>query len=133
MIVVPILAIATVVAVLWSLFKYQTTYVAVIDLLPSQFQDGLNSRYAFPEYALSPSTPLALQVDYVKSQMGFCFATFGVSLLCFLFQKTVVAWIVLVMFFGFSALAIKSWKAYQANRNRRTARDDKEQLDGVGE
>ena len=115
MIAAPILAIATAVAVLWSLFKYQAAYVAVMDLLPPQFQDGLNSRFAFPEYVLRPSTPLALQGEYVKSQIGFCFATLGVSLLCFSFEKSIVGLIVLVMFFGFTALTVKSWKTYQAN------------------
>jgi hypothetical protein len=128
MIVVPFLAVATAFAILWSAFKYQTTYVAVIDLLPLQFQDGLNSRYAFPEYVLRPSTPLALQVEYVKSQVGFSFATLGLSLLCFLYDKNIVGLILLIMFFGFSALTIKSWKTYQANLNRRTARDGAEQL-----
>jgi hypothetical protein len=127
MIAVPFLAIATAVAVLWSAFKYQTTYVAVIDSLPSEFRDGLNSRYAFPEYVLRPSTPLALQAEYVKSQIGFSFATLGLSLLGFLYEKNTVGLILLAMFFGFSALTIKSWKTYQENLNRRTARDDKEQ------
>lgn len=127
MMAVLILAIATAVAVLWSLLKYQTAYVAVIDLLPPQFQDGLNSKFAFPEYVLRPSTPLALQAEYVKSQVGFCFATLGVSLLCFSFEKTIAGLIILLMFFGFSALTIVSWKTYQANCDRRTAGDDKEQ------
>jgi hypothetical protein len=128
MIVVPFLAIATIFAILWSAFKYQTTYVAVIDTLPLQFRDGLNSRYAFPEYVLRPSTPLALQAEYVKSQIGFTFAMLGLSLLCFLYEKNPVGLILLTMFFGFCVLTIKSWKTYQANLNRRTARDDKEQL-----
>jgi hypothetical protein len=127
-IAVPILIIATIFAALWSVFKYQTTYVALTDSLPPQFQDGLNSRYAFPEYVLRPSTPLALQAEYVKSQVGFCFATLGCSLLCFLHEKNAVGLIVLAMFFGFTALTIKSWRTYQANLNRRTDRDDREQL-----
>lgn len=128
MIAVPILVLATAVAVLWSIFKYQTAYVALIDSLPPQFQDGLSSKFAFPEYVLSPSTPLPLQAEYVKSQIGFCFATLGVSLLCFLFEKTLVGLIILVVFFGFTALAIKSWKKYHANCNRRMAHDGKEEL-----
>jgi hypothetical protein len=127
MIAVPFLAIATAFAVLWSAFKYQTTYVALIDSLPSQFQDGLNSRYAFPEYVLRPSTPLPLQAEYVKSQIGFSFATLGFSLLCFLHEKNAVGLVLLIMFFGFSILTIKSWKTYQANLNRRTACDDNDQ------
>jgi hypothetical protein len=126
-IAVPILVIATAVAILWSAFKYQTTYVALIDSLPPQFQDGVSSKFAFPEYVLRPSTPLALQAEYVKSQIGFCSATLGVSLLCFIFEKIVIGLIVLAMFLWFTALTIKSWKKHQANCNRRTAGDDKEQ------
>ena len=128
MITVPILVIATAVAVLWSLFKYQTTYIALLDLLPPQFQDGLNSKFAFPEYVLSPSTPLTLQAEYVKSQIGFCLGTLGVSLLCFSFEKTIVGLIVMIMFFAFSALTIKTWKTYKANCNRPTAPVDRDSV-----
>lgn len=119
MIAVPILIVAVAVSVVWSIVKYQTAYVAVMDLLPPQFQDGLNSRYAFPEYALRPSTPLALQAEYVKSQVGFCVAAVGCSLLCFLYEKTALGLIVLAMSFWFTALTIKSWKTYKANVNLR--------------
>jgi hypothetical protein len=87
MIAVPILAIGTAVAVLWSMFKYQTAYVALIESLPPQFLDGLSSKFAFPEYVLRPSTPLSLQAEYVRSQIGFCVAAYGVALLCSL-RKT---------------------------------------------
>jgi hypothetical protein len=124
MIAIPILVLATAVAILWSMFKYQTAYVALIDALPSQFQDGLSSKFAFPEYVLRPSTPLETQADYIQSQIGFCFAALGIALLCFLYEKAVVGSIVLAMFVGFSALTIKSWKTYQSNRDRRSSRDD---------
>jgi hypothetical protein len=127
LIAIPILVIATAAAVLWSLLKYQTAYVALIGSLPPQFQDGLNSKFAFPEYVLHPSTPLALQADYVKSQIGFCVAALGFSLLCFLYGKTVVGLIILVVVFGFTALTMKSWKTYKANCDRQTAHDAKEQ------
>jgi hypothetical protein len=123
-IAVLILAIATAVAVLWSLLKYQAAYVALMDSLPPQFQDGLSSKFAFPEYVLRPSTPRVLQLDYLKSQVGFCFATLGVSLLCFFLEKTNAGLIILVMFLGFTALTIKSWMIYRANRNRRTTGDE---------
>jgi hypothetical protein len=124
MIAIPILLVVIAVAVLWSAFKYQAAYVALIDSLPPQFQDGLNSRYAFPEYVLRPSTPLALQADYVKSQVGFCFAAVGVSLLCFLFEKIIAGAIVLVMLLGFTVLTFRSWKTYHANCGRQTTRGD---------
>jgi hypothetical protein len=124
-IAVPILAIATAVAVLWSVFKYQTTYAALIDSLPLQFRDGLSSKFAFPEYVLSPSTPLALQADYVRSQIGFCLATLGVSLLCLLNEKMLAGLIILFLFFGFTVLTMKSWKRYSENYNRRATQDKK--------
>jgi hypothetical protein len=125
-IAVPILVVVTAFAVIWSIINYQTAYVALIDLLPPQFQDGLNSKFAFPEYVLRPSTPLALQAAYVRSQIGFCFAALGVSLLCFLHEKNVVGLIILAMFFGFAVLTIKSWKTYRANCNRQVSLDAKE-------
>lgn len=123
MTMIPILAIVGAVAALWSVYKYQTTYVAVIDLLPTQFRDGLSSRSAFPEYVLRPSTPLALQAGYVQSQAGFCVAALCFALLGFLFEKPVVGVIVLAMLFAFAALTFQSWKTYQANRRRTSAAD----------
>jgi hypothetical protein len=116
------LALLSALAVIWSMFKYQTTYVALIESLPPQFQDGLSSKFAFPEYVLNPSTPLALQADYVKSQIGFCFATIGIALLCFFSEKIVAG-----MFFIFTALTGKSWKIYTGNRNRRLTVDDQKE------
>src|ERR1700685_2485439 len=91
MIAIPILALATAAAILWSIFKYQTAYVALINALPAQFQDGLSSKFAFPEYVLRPSTPLETQADYIKSQVGFCFAALGIALLCFFYEKLSLA------------------------------------------
>ena len=126
MIAIPILALATAAVILWSGIKFQTAYVVLIDALPPQFQDGLSSKFAFPEYVLRPSTPLATQADYVESQVGFCFAALGIALLCFLNEKAVVGSIVLAMFLGYAVLTIKSWKTYQSNCNRRTSREDEE-------
>jgi hypothetical protein len=126
-IAVLILVIATAATVLWSLFKYQTAYVGVIEYLPPQFQDGLSSKFAFPEYVLDPSTPLALQAEYVKSQIGFCCATLGASLLCLALEKEIPALIMLAFLFGFAALTIRSWKTYQRNCHRRMAGDDRGQ------
>ncbi|WP_298276750.1 hypothetical protein [uncultured Bradyrhizobium sp.] len=123
MIVVPILAIASTIAVVWSAYKYQTAYVALIDALPPQFQDGLNSKFAFPEYVLRSTTPLPTQADYVESLVGFCCATLGIALLCFLYENQVVGAIVFVMFIAFSFLTIRSWKVYRANCSRQPFQD----------
>jgi hypothetical protein len=67
-----VFAIASAIAAIWSMVKYQIVYNSLIGSFPPQFQDPLTSRYAFPVLALSPSTPLSLQADYVKSLWGFC-------------------------------------------------------------
>ena len=50
-------------AMIWSAAKYLIVYRAVVDSLPPK----MPSRYAFPVYALSASTPLPLQAEYVRS------------------------------------------------------------------
>jgi hypothetical protein len=124
---IPILMIATAVAVVWTIVKYQTAYAALIESLPPQFQDGLSSKFAFPEYVLRPSTPLPLQAEYVKSQIGSCFAALGISLLCLLYEKLLVGSIALVVFFSFTVLTIKSWKTHQSNSKRQMFHDNGEQ------
>ena len=123
----PILAVASAITVIWSVYVYQTTYAALIDSLPLQFQDGEISRFAFPEFVLGASTPLALQWDYVTSQIGFCFAALGFSLFFLFSEKLIFGCIVLAMFFVCTASTIKSWKTYQANCNRRAVRVDREE------
>ncbi len=122
----PLLAVASAIAAVWSVFIYQTTYAALIDWLPLQFRDGLNSKFAFPVHVLRPSTPLTLQWDYVKSQLGLCVAALGFSLFFLFSDKLVVGCIVLAVFLVFAALTIKTWKTYAANCDRRAAQADTE-------
>jgi hypothetical protein len=77
-----VFAVGCALAAIWSLVKYQTVYRSLIESFPPQFQDPLTSRYAFPVLALSHSTPLSLQEDYVKSLVAFCVAFLCLSL-CF--------------------------------------------------
>jgi hypothetical protein len=110
-----VFAIVCFVAGVWSAVTYQVTYHAVLDALPPQFQSPLTSRYAFPVYALSPSTPLPLQADYIKALAGMTFALLCFSLSCFLFGRLDGG---LLAFFGFGAGVVstfKSWKTYKAN------------------
>jgi hypothetical protein len=102
---------------IWSAVIYQTVYRALINSFPPQFQDPLNSRYAFPVFALSPSTPLSLQADYMKSLAGGCFAMLGFSLSCFSFQRVDGGCLALLGFFAAVVSTIKSWKAYKENCN----------------
>jgi hypothetical protein len=76
-------AVATVIAFVCSAVLAQSVYRALVSSFPLQFQDDLYSRYYFPEAALSPSTPLPLQADYVKSLAAGCLGMFCFSLACF--------------------------------------------------
>jgi hypothetical protein len=102
-----------------SLFKYQEVSETMMDLYPSEFQKGSLWRTAFPVFALMPSTPLHLQLGYLQASTGFCFVILGVSLCCVLLDKEIVGWVVLVAFVVHSAMTIKSWGIYRANRDRR--------------
>jgi len=99
-----------------SIVVNQQVHNALINWLPPQFQDPWNSRYAFQVYVLSPSTPLALQAEHMKSQVGFwvsvlCFALFSILF----FEQTWIRLLPSVPLLAMTASIIKSWKAYRAN------------------
>jgi hypothetical protein len=114
-------------AFIWSAVKYQMVYHATIDSLPPQFQDPLNSRYAFPEYALRPSTPFELQTEYMKSLAGACLGMLCFSLSCFIGGQPAGGWLALAGFLATAAGTIKSWKTYKENRDRPVAGNDYEE------
>jgi hypothetical protein len=122
-----VFAVMCALAGIWSAIKYQATYHALLGSLPPQFQDPLNSRYAFPEYVLHPSTPLALQTDFVKAQAGGCFAMLCFSLSCFIGGQTTGGWLALAGSFAIAASTIKAWRIYKENCNRPLARVDREE------
>ena len=125
MIIAPFLAIASGITLIWSAFLYQTVYYSLIESFPLEFQNSLTSRYAFPEIALSPSTPLALQANYIRSLIGFCVAALGFTLFSiFFFEQSVPRLLTLMIFFGIAFSTFKSWKAYKANCNRKLTHDD---------
>lgn len=80
-------------AMIWSVVKYLIVYRALVDSIPPQ----LCPRYAVPVYALSPSTPLPLQAEYVKSAWGGCVAFLCVSLCFFSLQELAVACVSLIV------------------------------------
>jgi hypothetical protein len=103
----------------YTVIVSQKAHNALIELLPPQFQDPLNSRYAVDVYALSSSTPLALQADYIKSLIGFWFAVLCLALFCiFFFDQAWARWLPSVVFVVMTASTIKTWKKYKANCNR---------------
>jgi Flp pilus assembly protein TadB len=128
MILVLLIGCATAVVLTWSVFKYHTISDALSDSYPAEFKEGTLWRTAFPIFVLSPSTPLDLQAGFLQSQAAFCFVVLGISLCCFLLEKTLAGWLLLIAFSGFVVLAIKSWNTYKANCARRMVRDDKDEL-----
>ena len=111
-----VFAVMCALAGIWSAVKYHMTYLAALDSLPPQFQNPLMSRYAFPEYALRPSTPLELQTEYMKSLAGGCVAMPCFSLCCFIGGQPAGGWLAgsLAIFVG----TVKSWMTYRTNCNR---------------
>ena len=104
-----------------SAIRYQAVCSALADSLPSQFQDGLSSRFAAPVYALHSSTPLKLQADFVKSLAGG-----GVAIACFALSCYFGGRLdgVLLASTGAVAIAysaIKSWMTYRENCHRASA------------
>ncbi|MDH6262979.1 hypothetical protein [Bradyrhizobium sp. BR13661] len=105
-------------AVTWSIVKYFGVQSVVSDTLPLQFRDGLNSRYAIPIYALEPSTPLAVQAEYMKSLAGGCVAVPSFALACFFAGQMQAA---LLGTLGATVVVIstvKSWMTYRDNCRR---------------
>ena len=116
MIVAPFLAFVSAIVFIWSAFKYQRSYYALIDLLPLEFQDPLTSRYAAPSIALRPGTPLVVQTNFIQAQIGFCCAVLGFSLSGFLFGNFIFCGACLAIFLVTAPFAMKSWKTYASNR-----------------
>jgi hypothetical protein len=117
-------AVMCALAGIWSAVKYYMTYLAVLDSLPPQFQNPLMSRYAFPEYALRPSTPLELQTEYMKSLAGGCVAMPCFSLSCFIGGQPAGGWLALAGSLAIFVGTVKSWMTYRTNCNRPARRPD---------
>jgi hypothetical protein len=113
-----VFVVVAAIAAIWSGVKYQIIYNSIIDSFPPQFQDDLTSRYAFPVYALSSSTPLPMQEEYVKSLWGGCVCALSVSVALFSSGNVVFGSFVLLGFFWAVFSTIKSWKTYKENCNR---------------
>jgi len=92
------------IAAIWSAVKFETVRRSLVESLPPQFQDDYTSRYAFSVYALSTSTPLPLQAEYMKSLWGSCvFCLYLAGLLLFSecgLRLLRVGWVLLGRFFN---------------------------------
>ena len=127
MIFVPFILLVSVIAFSWSLWKYGRV-VDGLDYFP-QYEDRFRSRLAVPEFALSPATPLNLQLEYVQSLVGGCIFIFCMSLICFLYENPFGGWLFIGIFFIGAASTLKYWTKYRANVNRKKAvRNEEEEL-----
>jgi hypothetical protein len=109
-------------AFIWTAVKYQMVYRSVIDSLPPQ----LPSRYAFPAYALSPSTPLPLQAEYVKSLWGGSVGFLCISLCFFSLQEFGAGCAAFAVFCWCAVYAVKARKVYMENCSQALAQDHRE-------
>jgi TRAP-type C4-dicarboxylate transport system permease small subunit len=122
-----VFAVGCGIAMIWSAVKYQIVYRSVIDSFPPQFQELPTSRYAFPVLALSHSTPLPLQAEYVKSLWSACVGFLCLSLCFFSLPQPIIGCVCLVVFLASTFSTIKSWKTYKENCDRAMTRNDKEE------
>lgn len=105
------------IALLLSGVRYQVVYRSLVDSFPPQFQDDLTSRYAFPVLALSPSTPLTLQSDYMTALWGSCVGLLCISLGFFASQNVLFGGLCLLGHCWAVFSTMKSWKTYKENCN----------------
>jgi Ca2+/Na+ antiporter len=113
-----VLAFAIFSALFWAGFKYYAVYFALVDSFPPEWRNTSSARVAIDQFALSPSTPLAVQADYVASQVGACLAAFFLWLLVFLVGQTIERWLFLAILLVFVVSTVKSARLYWKNRNR---------------
>jgi hypothetical protein len=113
---------------IWAAIRYHIVYCKIRDTFPPQFQDDLPSRYAFPVYALSHSTPLPLQAEYMKSLGCACACFFCVSLAFFASGNIPFGILCLLASFAITFSTMKSWKTYKENSRRAEAQQTKDWL-----
>ena len=104
---------------IWSALKYFEIRSVVLDRVPPQLQDDLNSRYAIPIYALEPSTPLTVQAEYMKSLIGGSVAMVCFALACFFAGQMPGALLASLGAIVVVVSTVKSWKTYRKNCDRR--------------
>ena len=122
-----VFAVGCGIAFIFSAVKTEIVYRAIIDSFPPQFQDPYNSRYAIHVWALSHSTPLPLQAEYIESLWAACVAFLCLSLCFFSLQQPIIGCVCLAVFAGCVFSTVRSWKIYKENCNRATNQNDKEE------
>jgi hypothetical protein len=125
--VTALFAIPCFVAFVYAVWKNQMVHYALIDSFPPELSDEMTAKFALYSVALSPSTPLLVQVEYVKSLVAGAFAMLCFSLTLFSLGEMFGGWLGLIAFPVCAVPAIKSWRTYQENCRRRAARHSPEE------
>lgn len=111
---------------IWCAAKDYVIYRSVLDTLPPEFQDYLQSRYAFPVYVLEPSTPLPMQFEHLKTLCGACAALLCISF--FFSSGNIVFGVFILLGFLWGVFhTTKSWKTYKENCARAESQRAREQ------
>ena len=108
-------------------FHNHLVYRALIDTFPPDFQDGITSKFALHTIALSPTTPLQLQADYVTSLAVGCAAMLCFSGALFCADKAIPGWFTLGGSLLIAFSTIQSWKTYRQNYDRKAEPNDEEE------
>jgi hypothetical protein len=124
--VAAVFGILSVIAFIWAAIRNHLVYRALIDSFPPELKDDLTAKFALHVIALSPSTPLSLQAEYMKSLMAGCVAMLCFSLALFCAHR-IEGWLVLGGFLLVGFSTIKSWKTYRQNCDRKAAHNGKEE------
>lgn len=100
---------------------------ALSRILPPEFTEGITSRFTPSVFALSPSTPLSVQKDYVNVLVAGSFAMLCLSLIGFANGEAVFGWLMFAIFLSSVFSTFKAWKTYQENCNRPPASREQEE------
>jgi hypothetical protein len=121
-----IFLILCIAAFLWALFLDRAVDDALSRSLPPEFTEGITSRFT-SVFALSPLTPLPVQVDYVKFLAAASFGLLCLSLFVFSNGKVLGGWLMFGVFLLNTFSTLKAWKTYKENCNRPVTSDEQEE------
>lgn len=126
MILVWLIGLVSACAAFRGIYLTQTIYFELRDKVPQEFQNEEFAYAIWPQFALSPSTPLPLQADYVRSGFYLCAACFGFLVCAILVGSTIGTIFFLALCLGLAISSTRFAKTYGANRARRMTGSDEE-------
>jgi hypothetical protein len=127
MIFVPLLIFGGVLALIWSVLLRRQVHDALVDSLPPMFHEYPYDQYVADEFAPKPSTPLAVQADYLRSLIGGCLFALCISLSWFIGGNVFAGCFFLLALIGTAIVTFRAWKAYKANCNRAMTHAEKDE------